>query len=138
MNKEQIQKMAKEFSFTYGNGLYDHPGTIEFAAKFLQSLIEQGEVVEAEKYNSLSDSLTIALNSRDFNKTRADGYFKIIQEFNEIHTTPAKVIRDEEVEKYINKNYPMWRTDFQAMEKAASVRSVIKWMREQLIINNGN
>jgi hypothetical protein len=79
MEKERIKQIAREFCEAYGNGLYNHPGTIELAAKFAASLIEKGVFVDADKYSDM------VLNSQNKHIETLEKQIKTYQDIVDRH-----------------------------------------------------
>lgn len=78
MNKEHIDQLAKDFSGDYD--CMNNNDAIVFAIKFIEHLIEKGELVSKDKYADLQHKFTEAMNHRAYWKEKAE--------------TPAKVISD--------------------------------------------
>jgi hypothetical protein len=158
MEKERIKQIAKEFLQSQG---IDAPGQFEIDqhALFLQSMIEKGVFVEADRYTGLANELlklpyinsneyakhvnslcqkymdSIADISIDTDRDFKVGYYTCLNQFK---ATPAKEISDQEIED----KYPYYgsgRFDSHTHEGAKEANRIVdlkrdaaKWMREQL------
>lgn len=63
---------------------------------------------------------------------KSDGFMECINWLRQFKATPVKVISDEEIEGYIDRSLPGWRSDASWTGKAYAMRSMAKWYRDQL------
>lgn len=59
MENKELEQAAKEFATTYGNGLYNHTGTIEFASKFAQSLLDKSLMFDLDHVSDLRTDIIV-------------------------------------------------------------------------------
>jgi len=122
VSKDKEIELVKEFC--YENNISIN----ELLVKFLQSMIDQKSIFEAEKHEQAEYALTVAKNRSDFYRNKAD---TLQVELNEISSTASTVkeISDQDIEKEADILALCFQVDGNVKHKLVRIA---KWVREQL------